>query len=114
MGPVAKVVSGGASSVVGLDKRQVHQSAITSPSHQSSLSTRRITLDPVDGLSGQAGLLGNLSDTHGPLPQHGAHLSKLFAGEARLSAEVGTFVILLGVLDAGPLCGPQRRFLTSK
>src|SRR5262245_13704642 len=31
------------------------------PSHRRTLSTRRVTLDPVDGLSSQAGLFGDLS-----------------------------------------------------
>src|SRR5260370_1180455 len=74
------------------------------PSHQSTLSTCRVTLDPVDGLSGQAGLSRNLSDTHRLVPQHGAHLDELLACEARLPTEVGALSTLLGVLDAGPLC----------
>ena len=37
------------------------------PSHQSSLNTRRVILDPVHGLPGQAGLFGDLSDAHGLL-----------------------------------------------
>src|SRR5215471_14304361 len=43
------------------------------PSNQSSLSTRRVTLDPVDSLSGQAGLLGNLSDAYDGLAQTTPH-----------------------------------------
>jgi hypothetical protein len=49
------------------------------PSDQSTLSTRRITLDPVDRLSGQAGLLRNLSDAHGLLAEHGPHQSLALA-----------------------------------
>jgi len=74
-----------------------------SPSSQSSLSTRRVIFDPVDGLSGQAGLFGDLSDAHGLLAEHGAHLDELLASEARLTATVGAVAALLGVLDTGPL-----------
>src|SRR5258708_788584 len=72
------------------------------PSHQSTL---RVTLDPVDGLAGQASLPRNLSDAHGLLPQHRAHLVKLIARVARLTAEVSAFSAMLCVLDTGPLCG---------
>ena len=46
------------------------------PNHQSTLSTRRVTLDPVDGLPGQAGLLGDPSDAYGLLTEHGTHLPR--------------------------------------
>jgi hypothetical protein len=47
------------------------------PNNQSTLSTRRVTLDPVDGLPGQAGLFGDLTDAHGLLAQRGASLAGL-------------------------------------
>ena len=78
--------------------------ALTSPNPQSTLSTRRVTLDPVDGLPGQAGLSRNLSDAHGRLPQLGAHLVELLAREAWLTTEVGAVATLLGVLNTSPLC----------
>ena len=40
-------------------------------------------------LSGQAGLFGDLSDAHGLLSKHGAHLAELLAVEARLTAKIG-------------------------
>jgi hypothetical protein len=58
------------------------------PSNQCSLSTRRVILDAVDGLAGQASFLGDLSDTHGLLAQRGEHRDELFACEARLTAKV--------------------------
>ncbi len=61
-------------------------------------------LDPVDRLPGQGGLFGDLSDAHGLLPQHGAHLVELIARVAPLTAEVSPVVILLRMLDAGSLC----------
>ena len=48
--------------------------------------------------------LRNVCDADRFLPQHGAHLVKLFAREARLSATVGALITLLGVLDTCPLC----------
>jgi len=75
------------------------------PSCQSRLSTRRVILNSVDGLPGQAGLFGDLSHAHGLLSQHGAHLGKLFRCEARLAAKVRALATLLGVLDTGPLSG---------
>jgi hypothetical protein len=52
--------------------------AVTSPSTQGALSTHRVTLDPIDSLSGQASFLRDLSNTHRLLPQHGiAPLRKL-------------------------------------
>jgi len=75
------------------------------PNSQSPLSTRRVTLDPVDSLPGQASLSRNLSDAHRFLSQHGAHLDELFAREAWLPTEVGAVAALLGMLDTGPLSG---------
>ena len=43
------------------------------------VSTRRVALDPADGLPG---LFGDLSDAHGLSPQHGAHLDELLASGA--------------------------------
>jgi hypothetical protein len=57
---------------------------------------------------GQAGLFGDLSDAHRLVPQHGAHLDELLAGEARLPTEVGPVATLLSVLDTSPLCGLGR------
>ena len=37
----------------------------------------------------EAGLFGDLSDSHGLLPQHGAHLVELIARVARLVADRG-------------------------
>jgi hypothetical protein len=71
---------------------------------QSTLSTHRVTLDPVDSLSGQASLSRNLSDAHGVLSQHLAHLVELLARETWLPAKIGSFVILFRMLDTGPLC----------
>jgi hypothetical protein len=82
----------------------IPQTALQSPSNQRTLSTRRITLDPVDGLSGQASFLRNLRDVHHFLPQHGAHLVELLARVARLTANVGAVATLLGVLNTGSLC----------
>jgi hypothetical protein len=59
----------------------------SSPSHQCTLSTCMITLDPVDSLSGQASFPRNLSDAHRFLSQHVAHPVELIACEARLAAE---------------------------
>ncbi len=70
------------------------------PTHQSTLSTRRVTLDPVDDLPGQASLSRNLSDAHGLLSQHRADLVELLAREAWLAADVGAVATLLGVLDS--------------
>src|SRR5258708_30488776 len=75
------------------------------PNTQSSLSARRVVLDPIHGLPGQASLLGDLSDAHGRLAQHGADLLELFAREVGLTLEVSALVIPLCVLDASPLCG---------
>src|SRR5215472_17423457 len=59
------------------------------PGCQGSLSTRRVTVDPVDGLSGQTSLPGgNLSHAHRLSPEHGAHLAELLASICRLTAEV--------------------------
>jgi hypothetical protein len=69
---------------------------------KATLSTCRVTLDPVDGPSGQASFFGNLSDAHGLLPQHGAHLVELIAHVARLAADVGAVATLLGMLRARP------------
>jgi hypothetical protein len=68
--------------------------------------TRRVILNSVDGLSGQAGLLADLSDTCGLLSQHGAHPDELLAGEARFTPKVGTLGILLRMLDTSPLSRP--------
>ncbi len=80
---------------------------VTAPRYQCSLSTRRVILDPIDGLSGQSGLLRNVSDAQRLLSQHGAHLHELLAREARLPVKVGAFSTLLGVLDTGTLRGPR-------
>jgi hypothetical protein len=71
------------------------------PNNQRRLSTRRVILNSVDGLAGQAGLLRNLSDPHRLLPQHGAHLVELIARVARLAANVGAVAMLLGILNTG-------------
>jgi hypothetical protein len=74
--------------VVG--SRPICQQHLKVPKHQYILSTRRITLDPVDGLSCRADILGNLSDAYRFLSQHVALLAVV--------------VTLLGV-DTGPLGG---------
>ena len=80
------------------------------PGNQSSLSARRVILDTVNGLSGKAGLLRDLSNAHCLLPEHGAHLDELLASEARLAA-VGAAIILLCVLDQRVLGLPIDPFM---
>jgi hypothetical protein len=77
--------------------------AITSPKQPKHLSTRRLALDPIDGLSGQASFIRDVSDAHRLLPQHGAHSIEMIARVAWLAAEVSALVIPLRVLDTGPL-----------
>jgi hypothetical protein len=72
----------------------------TSPSNQRTLSTPRVPLDP---LPRQAGLFRDLSDAHGFLSQHVAHLVELLARVARLAAVVSAVATPLRMLDAGPL-----------
>ena len=56
----------------------------------------------------RASLSRNLSDVHRFVPEHTAHLVELIARVARLTADVGSVAMLLGVLDAGPLCSLGR------
>jgi hypothetical protein len=65
----------------------IPQAASHPPSCQSSLTTRRIILDPIDGLS------VNQSDAHRLLSHH-----ELLASEARLPAKIGAVSTLLGTL----------------
>ncbi len=55
---------------------------------KAPLAPAGFPLDPVDSLSGQADISGNLSDAPRFLPQHVAHLIELFAREARLAPDV--------------------------
>ena len=73
------------------------------PGNQCSLSARRVTIDSVDSLSAQAGLLRDLSDARSLLLQHGPHLYELLACQAWLAPKISALTALLGVLDASPL-----------
>jgi hypothetical protein len=68
------------------------------------VSTRRLILDPATRSAGSGRPLWNLSDAHGLLRQHGAHLVEQIARAAPLTAEVSPVVILLRMLDAGSRC----------
>jgi hypothetical protein len=69
------------------------------PGCQGSLSTRRVTVDPVDGLSGQTSLPGNLSHP----PPSVARAWRAPCRVCRLTAEVSLLVGLLHVFNSGPL-----------
>src|SRR5258707_2850030 len=105
MGPVLKVRAAALPPWSGWISGRSSNRPSQPPNNQSRLSIRRVALDPIDGLSGQARFPSNLSDAHRFLPQHGAHLDELVARGARLAADVGAVATLLGVLDTGPLCG---------
>ena len=69
----------GANWPLGLETTSVRAQPATSsqtPNRQCSLCSRRVIFDPVDGLSGEARLLGDPSNAHTLLSQHGRALSQ--------------------------------------